>query len=164
MGTSLESTPAASAGPVEQYDAIIIGAGISGLYQLFVCASSDSRCGSYEDGSGVGGTWYWNRYPGCRFDSESETYGYSFSEGTSAGMGLEGALSPASPRTSAISIMWRTNSICAATSSSIRDVTAAIYDEKANRWEVRIEDGTRVTHAIPDRGGRYPFGPLHTRL
>ena len=45
----------------------------------------------FEAGTNVGGTWYWNRYPGARFDSESWTYGYSFSKELMAGMGLEGA-------------------------------------------------------------------------
>ena len=67
-------------GPVEKYDAIIIGAGVSGLYQLYKLREMGLSVRVFEDAGGVGGTWYWNRYPGCRFDSESETYGYSWSE------------------------------------------------------------------------------------
>ena len=62
------------------YDAIIIGAGMSGMYQLHRLREAGLRVRVFEAGSGVGGTWYWNRYPGARFDSESYTYGYSFSE------------------------------------------------------------------------------------
>ena len=62
------------------YDVIIIGAGVAGLYQLHCMRELGLRVRSYEAGSGVGGTWYWNRYPGARFDSESWTYGYSFSK------------------------------------------------------------------------------------
>ena len=62
------------------YDAIIIGAGISGMYQLHRLRALGLRVRVFEEGSGVGGTWYWNRYPGARFDSESYSYGYSFSE------------------------------------------------------------------------------------
>src|SRR5271167_3343644 len=65
---------------VKQYDAIVIGAGVSGLYQLHSLKQLGLDVRLFEDGDGVGGTWYWNRYPGCRFDSESETYGYSFSK------------------------------------------------------------------------------------
>ena len=65
---------------VEDYDAIIIGAGVSGLYQLYKLRELGLSVRVFEDAQGVGGTWYWNRYPGCRFDSESETYGYSWSE------------------------------------------------------------------------------------
>jgi cation diffusion facilitator CzcD-associated flavoprotein CzcO len=64
--------------PVERYDAIIIGAGISGMYQLHRLRSMGLSVRVFEAGDGVGGTWYWNRYPGARFDSESWTYGYSF--------------------------------------------------------------------------------------
>src|SRR4051794_1012750 len=61
------------------YDAVIIGAGVSGLYQLYKLRQLGMRARVFETGSGVGGTWYWNRYPGARFDSESHTYAYSFS-------------------------------------------------------------------------------------
>ena len=66
-------------GPLD-YDAIVIGAGISGLYQLYKLRSSGFKVLVLEAGTGVGGTWYWNRYPGARFDSESYSYGYSFSK------------------------------------------------------------------------------------
>ena len=62
------------------YDAIIIGAGVAGLYQLYSLRRLGLKARTFEAGSGVGGTWYWNRYPGARFDSESWTYGYSFSQ------------------------------------------------------------------------------------
>src|SRR5579862_6977841 len=80
MADSIQPTPVAKAGPVEQYDAIVIGAGISGLFQLIRLRELGLSVRVFEAGSGVGGTWYWNRYPGARFDSESYTYGYSFSK------------------------------------------------------------------------------------
>ena len=61
------------------FDVIVIGAGISGLYQLYRLRELGMRVRVFEAGTGVGGTWYWNRYPGARFDSESYSYGYSFS-------------------------------------------------------------------------------------
>src|SRR5919204_81338 len=64
----------------EQYDVIIIGAGVTGLYALYRLRERGFSVRVFEAGGGVGGTWYWNRYPGARFDSESYTYGYSFSE------------------------------------------------------------------------------------
>ena len=64
----------------EKYDAIIIGAGVSGMYQLYKLREQGMSVKVFEAGSGVGGTWYWNKYPGCRFDSESETYAYSWSK------------------------------------------------------------------------------------
>ena len=65
---------------IEQFDAIVIGAGVTGLYTSYCLRNHGMRVRVFEDGDGVGGTWYWNRYPGARFDSESYTYGYSFSE------------------------------------------------------------------------------------
>jgi len=62
------------------YDVIVIGAGISGMYQLHRLRGLGLHVRVFEAGDGVGGTWYWNRYPGARFDSESWTYGYSFSD------------------------------------------------------------------------------------
>lgn len=80
MATSLQQTPAVDIKPVEQFDAIIIGAGIAGMYQLYRLRQLGLAVRVYEAGTDVGGTWYWNRYPGCRFDSESYSYGYSFSK------------------------------------------------------------------------------------
>lgn len=62
------------------YDAVIVGAGISGLYQLYRLKQMGLSALVIEAGSDVGGTWYWNKYPGCRFDSESYSYCYSFSD------------------------------------------------------------------------------------
>lgn len=64
----------------QSYDVIIIGAGMAGLYQLYKLQKAGLNARVFETGAGVGGTWYWNRYPGCKFDSESYSYGYSFSE------------------------------------------------------------------------------------
>ena len=60
-------------------EVIIIGAGITGIYQLYLLREAGFSVRVVEAGSGVGGTWYWNRYPGARFDSESYSYGYFFS-------------------------------------------------------------------------------------
>ena len=70
----------ANASETRTYDAIIIGAGIAGMYQLYRLRQLGLSVRVFETGTGVGGTWYWNRYPGARFDSESYTYGFSFSE------------------------------------------------------------------------------------
>ena len=78
MSTTLERTSSTQDGPTQTYDAIIIGAGISGLYQLHRLRQLGLKVLVLEAGTGVGGTWYWNRYPGARFDSESYSYAYSF--------------------------------------------------------------------------------------
>ena len=60
-------------------DAIVVGAGFSGLYQLYCLREKlNLKAKVLEAGAGVGGTWYWNRYPGARCDSESHTYCYYF--------------------------------------------------------------------------------------
>lgn len=61
-------------------DVVVLGAGVAGLYQLHQLREQGLRVRAYEAGSDVGGTWYWNRYPGARFDSEAYIYQYLFSE------------------------------------------------------------------------------------
>src|SRR5215470_8290508 len=60
-------------------DVLVVGAGITGIYQLHRAREAGFSAQLLEAGAGVGGTWYWNRYPGAQFDSESYTYGYLFS-------------------------------------------------------------------------------------
>ncbi|HEX2336112.1 MAG TPA: NAD(P)-binding protein, partial [Hyphomicrobiaceae bacterium] len=67
-------TPAAT-----KLDVVIVGAGVGGLYAIHRLRQLGLKVRAYEAGSGVGGTWFWNRYPGCRCDVESLEYSYSFS-------------------------------------------------------------------------------------
>jgi cyclohexanone monooxygenase len=60
-------------------DVIVVGAGVGGLYALYRLRKQGLRVRAYEAASDVGGTWFWNRYPGCRCDVESMEYSYSFS-------------------------------------------------------------------------------------
>jgi cyclohexanone monooxygenase len=62
------------------FDAIVVGAGVGGLYAVHRLRKLGLKVRAFEAGSGVGGTWYWNRYPGCRCDVESMEYSYSFSD------------------------------------------------------------------------------------
>ena len=57
-------------------DAVVIGAGVTGIYQAFLINQAGMKVLGIEAGEDVGGTWYWNRYPGCRLDTESYAYGY----------------------------------------------------------------------------------------
>lgn len=61
------------------YEVIVVGAGVAGIYQIKRLADLGIDATVLEAAPDLGGTWYWNRYPGCRFDSESYTYGFSFS-------------------------------------------------------------------------------------
>jgi cyclohexanone monooxygenase len=63
-----------------RFDAIIIGAGVGGLYAIYRLRKLGLRVRAFEAAGGVGGTWYWNRYPGCRCDVESMEYSYAFSD------------------------------------------------------------------------------------
>src|SRR6185312_2724692 len=61
-----------------EVDAVVIGAGFAGMYQVYKLREMGLAVQGIEAGSGVGGTWYWNRYPGARCDSESMYYSFSF--------------------------------------------------------------------------------------
>ena len=74
-----ENVNIVEAGKLERWDVIVIGAGLSGMYQLLKLRQMGFKARVYEAGGGVGGTWYWNRYPGARFDSESCTHMSSLS-------------------------------------------------------------------------------------
>src|SRR5580698_11412967 len=79
--TSPESAPDLKpVKPGVDVDVLVIGAGITGIYQLYRAREAGFSALLLEAGAGVGGTWYWNRYPGARFDSESYTYAYLFSK------------------------------------------------------------------------------------
>ena len=77
--TASMSRPSAAQN-IQRYDAVIIGAGIGGLYQLYRLREAGLKVLAIDAGSSVGGTWYWNRYPGARVDSPSHVYQYWFSE------------------------------------------------------------------------------------
>ena len=63
----------------DSLDVIVIGAGIAGLYLIKKFQEIGCTIKVFETGNDLGGTWFWNRYPGARFDSESYSYGYSWS-------------------------------------------------------------------------------------
>jgi cation diffusion facilitator CzcD-associated flavoprotein CzcO len=124
------------------FDAIIIGAGMSGMYQLYRLRELGMRVRVFEAGTGVGGTWYWNRYPGARFDSESYSYGYSFSKELLAEWNWSEHFS-GQPET-----LRYLNHV--ADKFGLRDdiefrcrVAAASWDEDSQSWNVALEDGRR---------------------
>ena len=75
-----QTTPSTNKKTATEFDAIIVGAGVGGLYALHRLRALGLNVRVFEAGSDVGGTWYWNRYPGCRCDVESMEYSYSFSD------------------------------------------------------------------------------------
>jgi cyclohexanone monooxygenase len=62
------------------FDAVVVGAGFAGIYALYRLRKAGLKAVGFEAGEGVGGTWYWNRYPGAACDFESVEYSYSFDE------------------------------------------------------------------------------------
>ena len=126
------------------YDAIIIGAGVAGLYQLHLLRELNLKVRSFEAGSGVGGTWYWNRYPGARFDSESWTYGYSFSKELLDEWDWNEHFSSQPENERYLNFV--------ADKFSLREdiqfnskVISAHYQEKTHCWRIRLEDQTEYT-------------------
>ena len=132
-----------TAGPVPSYDAIVIGGGITGIYQVHSLLKAGMSVKGYEAGDDVGGTWYWNRYPGCRLDTESYAYGY---------FSLKGLIPP-----------WQWSERFAGQQELLRyvrhaaewmgvrphyqfntRVVAAHYDEAANLWRLKLGDGSRA--------------------
>ena len=134
-----------SARKQRSFDALIIGAGFSGLYQLLCLRDRlDLSVLVLEAGEGVGGTWYWNRYPGARCDSESHAYCYTFSEDLLRDWQWSQRY-PEQPE-----VLRYLNHVADRfdLSRSIRfgtRVTAAHYDEAANRWQVTTQSGERLT-------------------
>src|SRR5712672_287344 len=80
-GTEATKSGATTPGETRSYhEVIVIGAGVAGIYQIKRLADLGVDALVLDAAPDLGGTWYWNRYPGARFDSESYTYGYSFSK------------------------------------------------------------------------------------
>ena len=142
MIASRETQAPPDAAPALDYDAIIIGAGMSGMYQLCRLREQGMRVRVFEAGTGVGGTWYWNRYPGARFDSESYSYGYSFSKELLEEWDWSEHFA-GQPET------LRYLNRVADKFDLRRDiqfrsrVTAAIYGEDTRSWNVTLQDGSR---------------------
>jgi cation diffusion facilitator CzcD-associated flavoprotein CzcO len=126
--------------PSEPFDVIIIGAGISGMYQLHRLRELGLRVRVFEAGAGVGGTWYWNRYPGARFDSESWTYGYSFSDELLQEWEWSEHFA-AQPETLRYCNFVADKLDLRRDIEFNRRIKVAAYDEAANQWRIESEDG-----------------------
>ncbi len=135
--------PAPVPGRSGTYDAIVIGAGISGMYQLHRLRELGWSVRVFEAGDGVGGTWYWNRYPGARFDSESWTYGYSFSDEVLREWEWSEHFA-AQPETLRYCNFVADKLDLRRDIEFNRRIVAAGYDEAANQWEIEMGDGGRA--------------------
>jgi cyclohexanone monooxygenase len=126
------------------FDAVVIGAGFAGLYMLHRLRSLGFKVRAYETGGGVGGTWYWNRYPGARCDVESLQYSFSFSEELDQEWDWSEKYSP-QPE-----ILAYANHVAdrfALRREIVFDtrVTAATFDEQKNAWRIETDRGDRVS-------------------
>ena len=145
MADSQQQQPAAgteAAQDVQQFDAIIIGAGLTGLYQLYRLRQLGLSVRVLDDGAGVGGTWYWNRYPGARFDSESYTYGYSFSEELLQEWDWKEHFSGQPENERYLNYVTDKFDLRPDIQLNSR-VSSAVYDEGENRWDIQTEAGQR---------------------
>jgi len=127
----------------ESYDVVIVGAGFSGLYLLHKLRGLGLTAKIFEAGDGVGGTWYWNRYPGARVDIESQEYSYSFSPE------LEDEWVWTERYATQPELLKYVNHV-ADRFDLRRDikfetrVTSAHFDESAHRWQVQTSAGDHV--------------------
>ena len=128
---------------VEEYDAIVIGAGISGIFMLYRLRELGMTTRVFEAGTNVGGTWYWNRYPGARFDSESWTYGYSFSKELMQEWDWKEHFSP-QPDTLAY-LNYVADKFDLRRDMQFRStVKAAQWDDASTKWTVTLENGQQA--------------------
>jgi cyclohexanone monooxygenase len=125
------------------FDAVIVGAGFAGMYMLHRLRGLGFTARVYEAGGGVGGTWYWNRYPGARCDVESMQYSFSFSEELDQQWDWSEKYAP-QPE-----ILGYANHV--ADRFDLRQhirfdtrVTAATFDETAKCWRVETDRGDHV--------------------
>jgi cyclohexanone monooxygenase len=125
---------------VSDYDVVIVGAGFAGMYMLHRARGLGLTARVFEAGDGVGGTWYWNRYPGARCDVESMEYSYQFSEE------LQQEWEWTERYATQPEILGYANHV-ADRFDLRRDirfdtrVLSAIYDEATSRWTVRTDGG-----------------------
>ncbi|MCK1517706.1 NAD(P)/FAD-dependent oxidoreductase [Bradyrhizobium sp. 190] len=126
------------------FDAVIVGAGFAGMYMLHRLRELGFTARVYEAGGGVGGTWYWNRYPGARCDVESMQYSFSFSEELDQQWDWSEKYAP-QPE-----ILTYANHV--ADRFDLRRhilfdtrVTAATFDETAKCWRIETDRGDKVS-------------------
>jgi acetone monooxygenase len=129
------------AGRHESLDAVVIGTGVAGLYQLYKLRDEQGlEVKAFDTASGVGGTWYWNRYPGARFDSEAYIYQYLFSEKLYKGWSWSERF-PGQPE------IERWLNYVADELDLRKDIrfsttiTSAVYNEATQRWAITTDKG-----------------------
>ena len=126
------------------YDAVIVGAGFAGMYMLHRLKEMGLEVRVFEAGSGVGGTWFWNRYPGARCDIPSVEYSYQFSEELQQEWEWSEKYSPQGEILSYAEHVAERFDLYPHITFNTR-VAASVYDEDAARWQVTLDEGASVT-------------------
>ncbi len=128
----------------KHFDAIVVGAGFGGLAMLNRLRKQGMSVRVLEAGTGVGGTWYWNRYPGARCDVESMEYSFQFDEALQQEWEWTERYSPQPEILKYLNHVTDRFDLRKDIQFNTR-VSSAVYDEAANRWTVTTEDGVSMT-------------------
>src|SRR5437879_6310144 len=131
-------------GARSHHEVIVIGAGVAGIYQIKRLADLGVDATVLDAAPDLGGTWYWNRYPGARFDSESYTYGYSFSKELLQEWHWKERFSGQPENLRYLNHVAEKFDLRKHMQFDCR-VAAAHFDEAANLWRLTIADGRRLT-------------------
>jgi cation diffusion facilitator CzcD-associated flavoprotein CzcO len=127
-----------------ELDAVVIGAGFSGLYMLYRLRELGLSVRVYEMADGVGGTWYWNRYPGARCDSESYYYSYSFSDEIQQEWEWT-CRYPEQPEILRY-LNYVTDKLDLRRDIQFNTrVSGAVFDERTSKWDIDTNGGRRVS-------------------
>jgi len=140
----MSALPHQSGTATESYDVVVVGAGFAGMYMLHRLRGQGFTARVYEQGDGVGGTWYWNRYPGARCDVESMQYSYSFSDELQQEWDWSERYAPQPEILKYANHVADRFDLCTDIQFSTR-VERAAFDEGNNLWSVTLSDGKIVT-------------------
>ena len=132
------------AGDKSHYEVIVVGAGVAGIYQIKRLADLGVDALVLDAAPDLGGTWYWNRYPGARFDSESYTYGYSFSRELLEEWHWKERFSGQPENLRYLNYVADKFDLRQHMQFNCK-VEAARFDEAHDRWRLRIDDGRELT-------------------
>jgi cyclohexanone monooxygenase/acetone monooxygenase len=141
--TSTTETSTETRENVLELDAVVVGAGVAGLYQLHQLREQGLRVRAYDAAADVGGTWWWNRYPGARFDSEGYIYQYLFDEA----LYKDWSWSEKFPGQPEIERWMHYVTDCLDLRRDIQfstRVTEARFDEDRGRWTIRTDRGDTI--------------------
>ncbi|MGY2067255.1 flavin-containing monooxygenase [Blastococcus sp. SYSU DS0619] len=143
--TQTAARPAPAGGTNERsVDAVVVGAGLSGLYLLHELRGRGLTVQVFEAGDGVGGTWFWNRYPGARVDVKSMDYSYSFDPALEQEWEWTEKYPPQDELLRYINHVADRYDLRRDIQLETR-VTEAVFDEESERWMVRTDRGDQVS-------------------